>query len=358
MERDTAVESLFPALDPVSRNFMAGAEIDFALGAGQEPPNEEVPEPPAEPRTQRGDVWVLGPHRLGCGDARDAKFIAKVMDGAIASVAFLDPPYNVPIANHAYVRSDHREFALATGAMSAATGFYSTAGDLCRYASAHFLGNEELLTVGDGMLLRPGTGSTAYHFITGLRYLPARGIRLSGVAAARAGGELARRAGVEIVSDWAPLARRLDLAVDGADEIAPDLNLVKGLGGAMFREKLVALSAERFVIIADVSKLVGRLGVGVVPVEVAPFLWHQTARRLAEFGAAWVLRGGGEQPFLTDNGNLVLDLSFAGGLGEPERMGSELKAIPGVIEHGLFCGLARAAIVGASDGVRVMGSLD
>ena len=208
------------------------------------------------------------------------------------------------------------------------------------------------------MLLGLGTGSTAYHFIVGLRQLTARGVHLGAVATSQASAELAQRAGVEILPDQAPLARRLDLAVDGADEIAPDLSLVKGLGGAMFREKLVALSAEHFVIIADASKLVDRLGVGVVPVEVAPFLWQQTARRLAELGAAWVLRGGDEQPFLTDNGNLVLDLSFAGGMADPEPMAAALKLVPGVIEHGLFCGLARAAIVAGEDGLHILGSLD
>ncbi|MDQ6636867.1 MAG: ribose-5-phosphate isomerase RpiA [Candidatus Dormibacteraeota bacterium] len=214
-----------------------------------------------------------------------------------------------------------------------------------------------LALVRDGMLLGLGTGSTAHHFITGLRDLTARGLRLRGLATSLTSAELGRESGVEMLPVEAALPRSLDLAVDGADEIAPDLSLVKGRGGAMFREKLVALNAERFVVIADASKLVDRLGRGVVPVEVAPFLWPQTARRLEALGASWLLRGGTEQPYLTDNGNLILDLSFAGGLERPEQTAAVLKSVPGVIEHGLFCGLTQAAIVAGPGGLQILGSL-
>ncbi len=195
-----------------------------------------------------------------------------------------------------------------------------------------------------GMLLGIGTGSTTRYFIEGLR-----GMRVAAVATSRESAERARAVGVELVED--PRAP-LDLAVDGADEIDPELRLIKGHGGALFREKLVAIAARRFVVIADESKLVPRLGRTYLPVEVAPFLWRLTAQRVAALGAAWALRGGEEAPYRTDNGNLVVDLTFAGGIERPEELAAALKALTGVVEHGLFLGLASRAIVATAAGVR------
>lgn len=204
--------------------------------------------------------------------------------------------------------------------------------------------------VAPGMVLGLGTGTTARYFVEGLR-----GLRVAGVATSLASAELARAAGVELLEDpGAPL----DLAVDGADEIDPSLRLVKGHGGAMFREKMVAMAARRFVVVADSSKLVERLGRTYVPVEVAPFLWRRTAARLGELGAGWTLRGGDAAPFRTDNGNLVVDLTFPDGIGDPARTAGALKAVTGVLEHGLFVGLAQGAIVAGADGVEVLGTLD
>jgi ribose 5-phosphate isomerase A len=204
--------------------------------------------------------------------------------------------------------------------------------------------------VARGMVLGLGTGTTARYFIEGLR-----GLGVAGVATSRASADLARAAGVELVEDaGAPL----DLAVDGADEIDPSLRLVKGHGGAMFREKMVAMAARRFVVVADSSKLVERLGRTYVPVEVAPFLWRRTAARLGELGAAWTLRGGEAAPFRTDNGNLVVDLTFPDGIADPARTAGALKAVTGVLEHGLFLGLAQGAIVAGEAGVEVLGTLD
>jgi ribose 5-phosphate isomerase A len=206
----------------------------------------------------------------------------------------------------------------------------------------------ELVT--PGMVLGIGTGTTARYFIEGLR-----GLRVAAVATSRVSAELARAAGVELLEDP---AGALDLAVDGADEIDPELRLVKGAGGALFREKMVAMAARRFVVIADESKLVERLGQTYVPVEVAPFLWRRTARRLADLGGTGALRGGEAAPYRTDNGNLIVDLTFAGGLADPASTAAALKAVTGVLEHGLFLGLARGAIVGRAAGVEVLGTLD
>ncbi|HSR23649.1 MAG TPA: ribose-5-phosphate isomerase RpiA [Candidatus Eisenbacteria bacterium] len=204
--------------------------------------------------------------------------------------------------------------------------------------------------VAPGMVLGIGTGTTARFFIEGLA-----GLRVAAVPTSRASAELARASGVELLDD--PRAP-IDLAVDGADEIDPGLGLVKGHGGALFREKMVAAAATRFVVIADDSKLVDRLGRGAVPVEVAPFLWRHTAGRLAALGASWSLRGGESAPYRTDNGNLIVDLVFPGGLAAPRRTGAELKGVTGVLDHGLFLGLATGAVVAGPAGVEVLGSLD
>jgi ribose 5-phosphate isomerase A len=204
-----------------------------------------------------------------------------------------------------------------------------------------------------GMVLGLGTGTTARYFIEGLR-----GLRVAGVATSLASGDLARAAGVELLEDTDTADTPLDLAVDGADEIDPSLRLVKGHGGALFREKMVAMAARRFVVVADSSKLVERLGRTYVPVEVAPFLWRRTAARLAELGASLRLRGGEAAPFRTDNGNLVVDLTFPNGIADPARTAGALKAVTGVLEHGLFLGLAQGAIVAGEAGVEVLGTLD
>ena len=200
------------------------------------------------------------------------------------------------------------------------------------------------------MLLGLGTGSTARHFIAGLA-----GREVTCIASSVASSEQARALGLRVVAE---LDRPCDLAIDGADEIDPELGLIKGRGGALFREKLLAINSERFVVIADESKLVNRLGAGVLPVEILPFLWRRTAQHFAARGIAWQLRGGEEAPFVTDNGNLVLDLTFQGGIENPLQLAGEIKLIPGVCEHGLFIGIASGAIIAGENGIRRMGALD
>jgi ribose 5-phosphate isomerase A len=201
-----------------------------------------------------------------------------------------------------------------------------------------------LQLVEPGMLLGLGSGSTARLFIAGLA-----GLKVTCIASSVASAEQARSLGLKVLDE---LDRACDLAVDGADEIDPELGLIKGRGGALFREKLVAVNAERFVVVADASKLVKRLGVGVLPVEVLPFLWRRTADRFSRRGMAWQLRGGEEMPYVTDNGNLVLDLTVQGGIEDPYELASDLKLTPGVCEHGLFLGMASMAFVAGPDGVR------
>ena len=206
--------------------------------------------------------------------------------------------------------------------------------------------------VQDGMLVGLGTGSTARYFTEGVGRLVAGGMKVRAVPSSRATAELAAELGIPIVTE---LIGMIDLAVDGADEVDPALNLIKGRGGAMVREKLVAAASRRFVVVVDESKLVRQLGAGVLPVEVLPFLWRSTAERLAEVGLSLVVRGGEETPFITDNGNLILDVTVEGGIKNPASLGVELKKITGVVEHGLFVGMTDTVIVAGPDGPKAIG---
>ena len=208
--------------------------------------------------------------------------------------------------------------------------------------------------VQDGMLLGLGSGSTVRYFTQGVGRLVAGGMKLRGVPTSRATAELAAELGIPIVTE---LVGSIDLAVDGADEVDSNLNLIKGRGGALFREKLVASAAKRFIVVVDASKVVKQLGVGVLPVEVLPFLWRTTAERLTALGTSLVLRGGEETPYGTDNGNVILDLSVPDGIKNPEELGRQLKLVTGVVEHGLFVGLTDTVIVSDEDGPRMIGRL-
>ena len=212
--------------------------------------------------------------------------------------------------------------------------------------------HKALELVQDGMLVGLGSGSTARYFTEGLGRLVAEGMKVRGVPTSRATAELAAELGIPIVTE---LVGQIDLTVDGADEVDPALNLIKGRGGALSREKLVAAASKRFVVVVDESKQVKQLGVGVLPVEVLAFLWRSTAERLTALGVSLVVRGGEEVPYVTDNGNLILDLSGNGGIDNPGDFGLELKKITGVVEHGLFVGMADTVIVAGPEGPRAIG---
>jgi ribose 5-phosphate isomerase A len=206
--------------------------------------------------------------------------------------------------------------------------------------------------VQDGMLLGLGSGSTTRYFTEGVGRLVAGGMKLRCVPSSRATAELAAELGIPIVLE---LVGAIDLAVDGADEVDPALNLIKGRGGALFREKLVAEAAKRFVVIVDDTKLVKQLGVGELPVEVLPFLWRTTAERLTALGSSLTLRGGEESPYITDNGNLILNLVVEGGIKDAAALADALKRTTGVVEHGLFIGLTDTVIVAGPEGPKAIG---
>jgi len=202
-----------------------------------------------------------------------------------------------------------------------------------------------------GTIVGLGTGSTARYFIEALAARVRNGLKVQAVVTSLETRAQAEAGGIPVTEK---VDGSLDLAVDGADEIDPAVNCVKGRGGALLREKIVAHASRRFVLIADETKLVGRLGRGPIPIEVLPFLWEATSRSIESLGGRPELRMAPGGPFKTDNGNLVLDSSFGA---VDAALGVAIHAIPGVIEHGLFFGMAKAAIVGSATGVRVLGEL-
>jgi len=214
-----------------------------------------------------------------------------------------------------------------------------------------------LAHVGDGMRLGIGTGSTAEAFVRLLAEKVATGLSVVGVPTSERTAALCLELGVPLSTlEETP---ELDLTVDGADEIDPDLALIKGGGGALLREKIVAAASRRMIVIADSSKLVDTLGRFPLPVEVNRFGLRATeiavvaaAARLGLSGPV-TLRMTGSVPFVTDGGHFILDASF-GRIRDTRALSNALHAIPGVVEHGLFIGLASAAIVAGSDGVRTV----
>lgn len=202
-----------------------------------------------------------------------------------------------------------------------------------------------------GMTVGLGTGSTAAFVISGLgeRLADGRLTDIRAVATSLRTEELARQAGIEL-TELTPAG--LDIAIDGCDEVDPQLQLIKGLGGALTREKLVALAARRFVIVADDSKAVDRLGsLAPVPVEVVGFGHLATVARLELLVGECRQRSGADgQPLISDNGNLIFDF-YSRTAFSPLELAADLKAETGVVEHGLFLGLADEAILAGPDGI-------
>jgi ribose 5-phosphate isomerase A len=208
--------------------------------------------------------------------------------------------------------------------------------------------------VEDGMTVGLGTASTSALFV---QALAARRLTLTCVATSEATANLARSLDMHVVD--LDDVDQIDLTVDGADEIGPGLALIKGAGGALFREKLVWQSSRRCIAIADASKPVARLGRAPVPVEVALFGHRGAARRvsaaLAQLGidATPILRITDQTPVRTDGGNLIYDIS-CGVIADPAALAAALKAITGVVDHGLFLGLATEALIGTDAGVETL----
>lgn len=213
--------------------------------------------------------------------------------------------------------------------------------------------------VKDGMVVGLGTGSTSAHFVRLLGQRVREGLRIKGVPTSEATRVLADEVGVPLVDIGQ--VPHIDVDVDGADEIDPKFRLIKGGGGALLREKIVAAASRRMVVIADESKWADMLGEFPLPVEVTRFGFAMTARRIAEAlkatncaGEEVTLRTSGKanEPVITDGGNYILDAN-AKRIVAPEALATALQAIPGVVEHGLFIGLAQTVILGKAKGAEV-----
>jgi len=203
------------------------------------------------------------------------------------------------------------------------------------------LGAEALAEVQSGHVVGLGTGQAATAFILALGRAVKSGLSVTGVPTSEASATLARQLGIPLIDE--PLA--LDVAVDGADEVDPRLDLVKGYGGALVREKIVAAAARRFIVLVGPEKLVPTLGGrGRLPVEVVPFALPFCRRRLTELGHAPTVRAKDGSTFVTDNGNLILDAAV-GAIPDPAALDATLRAIPGVVGTGLFVGMAHAVMV-------------
>jgi len=200
--------------------------------------------------------------------------------------------------------------------------------------------------VRDGTCIGLGTGSTAYWAVERVGERVAAGERIRAVATSQATEELCRERGITLVAFG---AGEMDVAIDGADEVAADWSLTKGGGGALFREKAVALAARRFVVIVTPEKLVERLGAFPTPVEVVPYSLPYVAHAIEVALGARVVRRGGATPYVTDNGNALLDCSFRE-IPDAAALDGELRGIHGVVATGLFSGMVDAVLVGAADG--------
>lgn len=210
--------------------------------------------------------------------------------------------------------------------------------------------------VEDGLIVGLGSGSTASLAVSILGRRVTEGLRIIGIPTSQQTEREARRLGIPLST----LAEHdhIDITIDGADEVdAGRLNLLKGRGGALLREKIIASASEQLIIVVDETKLVDRLGIhGAVAVEVVPFAWHTTARRLQGLGASVAQRTtGAGRPFITDGGHYILDCVF-GVIDDPEQLQRQLDGTVGVVEHGLFLGMASRVIVGGARGVDVLSS--
>ena len=196
--------------------------------------------------------------------------------------------------------------------------------------------------VKDGQVVGLGTGSTAAHFIKLLGEEVRKGLRIRGIPTSDRSRELALSLGIPLTT--LDECQEIAVTVDGADEVDPQLRLIKGGGGALLREKIVASATRQMVVVADASKRVEHLGKFPLPVEVIKFAQALVAKRISALGAQVTLRMSSDgKPYVTDENNHILDCRF-GEISDPEALGRELSAMPGVVEHGLFIGMASVAL--------------
>ncbi|MCU5376304.1 ribose 5-phosphate isomerase A [Bacillus cereus] len=204
--------------------------------------------------------------------------------------------------------------------------------------------------VKDGMKVGLGTGSTVYWLIQKLGEHVKEGLSFQAVPTSKETETLAKQLSIPLIS--LNEMDILDLTIDGADEIDSNLQLIKGGGGALLREKIVATSSKELIIIADESKLVTHLGTFPLPVEIIPFSWKQTEKIIQTLGCQTTLRLKNNEIFITDNHNVIIDCIFPQNITNPANVHTQLKMITGVVETGLFVNMASKAIIGTENGIK------
>jgi ribose 5-phosphate isomerase A len=203
------------------------------------------------------------------------------------------------------------------------------------------VGEKAVDYVKEGMVVGLGTGSTVFYTISKLGKLVQQGFSIKGIPTSKQTEKLAIDVGIPLVS--LNEIDHIDLAIDGADEVNRDLDLIKGGGGALLREKIIAKAAKTFIVVSDSHKNVDTLGTFPLPIEVVPFGYEMTMKYIRELGGNPKLREKDGNPFLTDNGNYIIDSSFQE-INHPKELEQNLNLIPGVVDNGLFVGLADAVI--------------
>jgi ribose 5-phosphate isomerase A len=221
-------------------------------------------------------------------------------------------------------------------------------------AEKEVAGRAAATLVRDGDIVGLGTGSTAYFTVIALGERVKAGLKIIGIPTSVQTADLARAVGIPLTTlDEHP---EIDITIDGADEVDPRLNLIKGGGGALLREKIVASASKKMIVVADSAKIVSALGKFPLPVEIISFARIVVERKMVSLGASPKLRTKRDgSAFLTDNWNQILDCSF-GQIADPPALARELNGMPGVVEHGLFIGLAKLALVGRGDRVEELRS--
>lgn len=204
--------------------------------------------------------------------------------------------------------------------------------------------------VKDGMKVGLGTGSTVYWLIQKLGERVKEGLSFQAVPTSKETEVSAKQLNISLIS--LNDVQSLDLTIDGADEIDANLQLIKGGGGALLREKIVATSSKELIIIADESKLVTHLGTFPLPIEIIPFSWKQTERKIQSLGCQTTLRLKNNETFITDNNNMIIDCIFPHNITNPTNLHTQLKMITGVVETGLFVNMTSKAIIGTKNGIK------
>lgn len=202
--------------------------------------------------------------------------------------------------------------------------------------------------VQDGMVVGLGTGSTAVYFIDHLASRYHQGLKIQAVATSQRSYDQAKSLGIPLLDINA--LTHIDITIDGADEIDPKKRMIKGGGGALLREKIIAYMSQEMVVIVDENKVVPSLGAFPLPIEIVPFAFSATLHHINEMGYHGILRKTSERPYITDNGNFIYDVKLKYPCQDPEKVHADIRSIPGVVDTGFFFNLAGRVLVGNENG--------